>query len=576
MNLETYQTKVHNHSSQDSAIHNHSHFPDTIFLPDRAKLAMNPLIQCLNPKEDYLPYCLMDLTSKPPRMQHTQFDYSDHTSRVIDALLLSQAMTGSSDGDEQLKYLLKLFYSGFGEDGLHYTPDNPWSFRHANMHYQRSVINALISLILVKGSEQAVDKARGLLKGLADISIKREGFWYFPSVEYLPDGWPRGDWDILSYGVDPANTNGRMLFGLTRLHEILGDSNAADLAYNYAQHVMHHSSAFHPDGSFATGMEFREGHFHSRAVTMLGVIRYGYGFGDASATEWGKRVFDRALQYGTSFGWYPERVVKSRAHGCETCAVVDMMEAAIWLAKSGYPQYWEEAERILRNQLLESQLTNVDWLQDFDKEVAKNPWETTVNVVRRSQGGFAGWSLPNDFLSNVMHGWDLYTCCCAQGARGLFNAWAEAVSFKDNKISVNLLINHIGEHANVRSWMPHEGHVQVVPQQDYEVQLRVPSWVDPREISLTVGGEPASFTFANKNYIRTKVIPAGVPVDFYFPMEETTRTDSALDNTYTTSWRGDTVINITPSGVNSPLYKRSHLDQVPIVEKHVNPINIHL
>ena len=27
--------------------------------------------------------------------------------------------------------------------------------------------------------------------------------------------------------------------------------------------------------SLATGMEFREGHFHSRAVTMLGVIRYG-------------------------------------------------------------------------------------------------------------------------------------------------------------------------------------------------------------------------------------------------------------------------------------------------------------
>ncbi len=76
--------------------------PDTIFLPDRVKLAINGLLGCLNPDKDQLPFCLTDLTGSPPRMAHTQFDYSDHTARVIDGLLLARAMTGSNEGTSQL------------------------------------------------------------------------------------------------------------------------------------------------------------------------------------------------------------------------------------------------------------------------------------------------------------------------------------------------------------------------------------------------------------------------------------------------------------------------------------------
>src|SRR5919107_2568699 len=225
-------------------------FPDTLFLPDRAKLAINCLTGLLNPTKDYLPYCLVDLTSQPPKMAHTQFDYSDHTARVIDALLLAKTMTGSEEGEDALAKLNELFDSGFAADGLHYTPENQWSFRHANMHCQRSVINALLALRLARGSEAAGERLNGLVDGLHEISIKREGFAYFPSVERLPEGWPRGDWTILSWGVDPANTNGRLLFGLTRTAEILKSGTALDLAGLYANHVMDHSSAFGSDGSF--------------------------------------------------------------------------------------------------------------------------------------------------------------------------------------------------------------------------------------------------------------------------------------------------------------------------------------
>lgn len=532
-------------------------FPDTMYLPDRARLALNCLTGLLNREKGYLPYCLVDLTGNPPRMQHTQFDYSDHTARVIDAILLAQAMSGDDRGTEEVERLENLFWGGFREDGLHYTPANPWSFEHANTHYQRSVLNALMSLIKVRGSERAADQARRLARGLSDISIKRDGFAYFPAVEYLPDGWPRGDWEILSFGTDPANTNGRLIFGLASLYDHLGDEVARDLAGLYASHVMDHSSAFLPDGSFATGMEFREGHFHSRALTLLGVIRYGHSAGDARAVAWGHKVFTRAKQYGTAFGWYPERIVRERAHGCETCATVDMLEAAIWLAKSGYPELWEDAERILRNQLLESQLLDAGWLEACGDERAEDEWSTTVDVARRSVGGWSGWSQPNDFVSKVMHSWDLYTCCCAQGVRGLFNAWGHAVCDDGNDASrVNLLINHDSDLATVKSWLPNEGRLEITPKRSGGLSLRIPSWVDRRSIRATVGGEVVAGRFVEKHFLRFDAVAAGKTLQIEFPIVTSRTRETVLGVDYAVEWRGDTVVDVNPGGTVSPLYRR--------------------
>jgi len=531
--------------------------PDTVFLPDRARLAINCLLGCLNPDKDHLPYCLTDLTGSPPRMAHTQFDYSDHTARVIDALLLSRAMTGSNEGERELAALEAQFVARFGDDGLHYTPDNPWSFRHANMHYQRSVLNGLLSLALVRGSEPARERIGALVRALAEISIQREGYAYFPAVERLPDGWPRGDWAILGFGTDPANTNGRLLFGLARAWELTGAREARALAEAYARHVIDHSSAYLPDGGFATGMEFREGHFHSRAVTMLGVIRLGHATGDARLVEWGRKVFDKARGYGTAFGWFPERLVESRAHGCETCAVVDMMEASIWLARSGWPQYWQVAERFLRNHLLESQLMSADGLEVCTDEVADSEWETTRDVARRAVGGFAGWSQPSDLFSKVMHRWDLYTCCSAQGVRGLFNAWTHAVDARDGELAVNLLINHVGADAVVRSWLPHEGRVEVVPAHACDVSLRLPGWVPPSTLAVTVDGATRTPSLLTGGYAWVADVAAGATVEWRFPVACTTTAETVLGTRYEAAWRGDTVMSLTPPGMRLPLYQRT-------------------
>ncbi len=542
-------------------------FPSTLYLPDRVNLAMESLVRIVD-KESGLPFCLFDILSSPPKLAHTCFDWSDHTARVIDALLLGKAMTGTTSGDETISSLERILDNGFGIDGLHYTPENEWTSEQANMHYQRSVINALLSKILVHASDSAKDRLQKLLKELCQISVKRDHFWYFPAVEYLRNGWFRGDWDILGYGVDPANTNGRLIFGLCKAYELLKDDESARLAENYANHVMYHSSAYMADGSFATGMEFREGHFHSRAVTMLGVIKYGYTFNNKAALEWGKKVFDKSRTYGSSFGWFPERLIKERAHGAETCAIVDMMEAAIWLALGGYTEYWEVAETYLRNQLVESQLISMNALLTARRRRNAND-ETSTAELLPFIGGFSGWSMPNDLLAKVMHSWDLYLCCCAQGIRGMFNAWTHAVTKEEEITTVNFLINYGDSEVTVKSWLPDEGRIEFISERSTLLKVRIPDWVEHKTINVTCSEENVDFKITD-HYLEVKNLHAGDKLEIKFVAPVFEKTERILDVDYITTWKGNTVTGIKPEGELIPLYNhRNKNRETTVLEKDI-------
>ena len=524
-------------------------FPNTLYLPDRARLAVQSLKSIIDP-ESGLPWCLFDVTSDPPYMEHTCFDWSDHTARTIDALLIGGALSGEDTTQCALE-LYERLKQGFHENGLHYTPDNPWTSEQANMHYQRSVINALLSLTLALGSQDAWQRLEKLVAGLYAISIKREDFWYFPAVEYLRGGWFRGDWGILGYGIDPANTNGRLLFGLCRYYELSGDLKAAELAKMFVNHVMYHSSAYLPDGGFATGMEFREGHFHSRAVTMLGVIRYAYTFNDRDALAWSRQVFEKALTYGTRSGWFPERLVKERAHGCETCAVVDMMEAAIWLAKSGLTEYWETAERILRNQLAGSQILSIQSLQQARKNAHAK--EIDLSLLKPFVGGFSGWSEPNDILSKAMHRWDLYLCCCAQGVRGFFNVWNHVIERTQNGIRLNFLINYASQDVTVKSWLPDQGRLEIICADAGILQVRFPGWIVRSSIRVCADGSELDWWNAD-GYLCVKV-ESNRPICVIFEQQEETTNETVLETTYEMKWKGNSVVSITPRGTYIPLYE---------------------
>ena len=245
---------------------------------------------------------------------------------------------------------------------------------------------------------------------------------------------------------------------------------------------------------------------------------------------------------------------------------------AIWLARSGHRQYWNDAERYLRNHLLKSQITNVDWCSHVQEEHGQDEWETTVDVANRALGGFAGWSQPNDLISKVMHEWDLYTCCCGQGVRGLFNAWSNAVRMEKGRLWVNLLINCRNQSATVRSWLPHEGKVETTPTTDTVVAVRIREGVDSRNVTASIGGQEVRLHTPYSHFIESELVKAGQTVMFKFPVPEFRFTERVVGVDYESTWRGDTVIAMTPGGERVPLYNnRAVVDQTrPIAEREVD------
>ena len=198
------------------------------------------------------------------------------------------------------------------------------------------------------------------------------------------------------------------------------------------------------------------------------------------------------------------------------------------------------------------------------------------DAARRSAlaRGFAGWSQPHDLFSKVMHKWDLYTCCSAQGVRGLFNAWTSAVTADGGETRVNLLINHISRHAVVRSWLPHDGRVEVTPETSGDVLVRVPSWVDHRSFEASVDGAVVGVSFLVPGFARVAGVAKGVTVAFRFPIAESTTIEPVLDVAYSARWRGDTVVGLSPEGTRMPLYRRAAMQDRTVSMVHKSAANV--
>ncbi len=101
----------------------------------------------------------------------------------------------------------------------------------------------------------------------------------------------------------------------------------------------------------------------------MGILRFSLATGRTDLVEWAKRVYDFAKTQGGSFGWYAEETLvkdPGRPLGTgrpwrvpsEPCGSSDMVENALLLAKAGYPECRQDAEKIVRNHLMEKQLVD--------------------------------------------------------------------------------------------------------------------------------------------------------------------------------------------------------------------------
>jgi hypothetical protein len=252
----------------------------------------------------------------------------------------------------------------------------------------------------------------------------------------------------------------------------------------------------------------------------------------------------------------------------EGCCIGEMVALALNLSAYGVGDYYEDAERWIRNHFDETQLTPIRaidfirWGETMEKrKLLYN--ETDDRVAERNIGSFAGWPSGNEWVARKDDGkYDNLTmhCCTGNCTGAVYYAWKCILDYKDGRLRVNMLLNRASRWADVYSYIPYEGQVDLKMKVTCEnVLVHAPEWIPAgsNQITAEVDGKPVAFNW-NSRYIDLGKIEKGKLVQIKFPIGERMQKERIGGVDYTLLIKGNTVISIDPPGKHSPLYQREY------------------
>ena len=232
-----------------------------------------------------------------------------------------------------------------------------------------------------------------------------------------------------------------------------------------------------------------------------------------------------------------------------------MIALALRLSEAGVGDYWDDADRWVRNMLAEGQLLRTDWIEayrDHGPLRPVGPWETAERVPERNLGGFGSHAAANDWVGNAG---SIAHCCTANGAKALYWAWERIVRHQDGQLRVNLLLNRASEWADVASYLPYQGRVDVKIKQTVDLSIRIPEWVKPAEARALVNAIPRNLAWDGRYAVVGSVQPGDVAT-LTFPIFERTDTVDIEKQRFTLVRKGNEVVAIDPPGWYYPLHQR--------------------
>jgi len=538
-------------------------------LEERARLALNCLARNVDANWSRLPYVWTYLKPSRPVARHGAGarlgagagDFADLTGRWIDALALARCMTGSTTAEETegvlRHYFLTLLDDG---DGLCYSEKTSWCEREVTIGGQRSALLALVTWFLDTGDDYLAWLAERLVRGLLSIGRIEGGALRFPNKVYRA-----GRWRSPTSGAAGFLNPGSLLTPVVRLYEASGSRDAHRLARLLANWIVSDDDWFAEDGSFAGNMAAAMG-------AAAGLLRAGLALDDERCLELGRRVYEWSRSITSSTGWMPETLGRHRLseEGCNTCAVAEALDCALLLARMGHEACWDDAERIVRNQLVENQLADVRWVAAAKRRLGlaikgKPKTETRTatygDVLARVKGGFAGWAGPNDFIgAQHVKNWPMRHCCTASGVRALYLAWHNAVAERDAVVTVNLYFDRDTSAGELRTHLPYEGKLVFATARKRKLQVRLPAWCDAGALKVYVNAKRVAPKVRGR-WLALDQLDGGDVVSVNYRLERREGWEVIGGRTFRLRWKGDTVTGIDPPGEIKPLYQRKDYEK---------------
>ena len=564
--------------------------PDTLDVAERANLAVRFLTRMPDPDADYEVYFWVILERNPPVMWH-DFHGAHIQPLFMEALPLLRSVTGRKVGMHVDRGWMEAALHMQGEDGLIYMParGRPWA--RDNYHtwdvgedgssdQLASIVHNgfMCSLIALYYSQtgQGLWKTAllRLVDRLAQLMVYKEDFCYPPVTSVNPGAIVRPDAPM----PDPdcrleagGLVAGWIILGLCRAYQATGYEPSLDLAGRLAVYLMRHCGCYDAYARFL-GMA----HTHQHCEPLIGLLDYGLISGNTEMIGFARKGYEYARSCGSpTIGYYPPGILgpdtvydyatiqeysNQPSYGCATG---DMVVLPVKLSQAGTGDYWDDVDRIVRNHFFERQMLRSDWIERVHREtpvtpVDENRSETADRVVERHVGAFATLAAPNEFYcGRTAYGRGFIHCCSGNLTRAIYHLWNGMLEFQEGELSVNLLLNRASPWADVDSYIPYEGRVDVHVKQSCRLQVRIPEWVKPEETACTAKEERRPLGWEGR-YAQVGAVQPGDVVTLTFPIAERTVKETIAGVEYTLIIKGNEVVHIDPPGRVYPLYQRAH------------------
>ena len=372
-------------------------------LPSHLDLGVEHIFNTLDERQDYLPFFHYELIQQPTCLKHGPFDSPHVVGRYLDALGRCSKIIALPDAPEVYDALARQLYESLERhpSGLPWNKPTPWQPNVAAMHNCCEAVLGLLALMNWRGDRAAEPALRRLCRSI--LAAIGDG------SRFRGESLGHGGWTTAFNGIlaSPPATSGRLIRPLVQYYRQSGDEVGLELARRFAEDNLR--TAFEADGSIAPEAG---PHIHSITGTITGLIEYGIMTDDETIIERARLAYDIGMRpFRSSYGWVKEfrwmpwlaeplAAAGYAGHDInrgEANNTGDLIEAALLLGEAGYLRYFQDADRMLRNHLLASQVVDTSWVQEAVglEDTAEARYG---EVGRRARGGFCFGAL-NDLIS---------------------------------------------------------------------------------------------------------------------------------------------------------------------------------
>ena len=568
--------------------------PDTADLAERARLVVHFFAEQSIPDADHEPTCHVVFGATPPRAG-INAGGGCIWPKFMEALPLMRIMSGSTQGLEVDRDWAEVILHSIGPDGLSYWPlvgrpwDTPGAYGTKDVGPYRGWFHMNVGRLLgavsiyyqQTGDPIWLETGKGIVDGLDELVVKIDDKavsfdWYYAPAYKLPENAQQKAREYLNdvASKEPvANiTWNQILYttwvvtGLSQFYQVSKYEPALDMAYRLARVIR---LQYPDDGHWY-------GHHHANCLAIHAFCELALAANDAEYAEFAKKMYEwakRNKETGAipSMGYFPcgqdgDPNTTSETASCkvmEPCSIGDMTAIAVKLTELGVGDYYDDIDAYVRNGLLESQVTAPHQIDEVIAEYERRGQAPespasynylTDRLADRYVGFFSITASANDLY---YHPW-AEMCCTGNCSRALYYAWESVLDYSEGELEVNLLLNRASPWADVASYLPYTGQVDIAMKQDARLKVRINEWIDKSMVGCRVDGKQTDFTW-DGNYVVFCELKENQVATILFPIAERTEDFETNGLKYRVTFRGADVVAIDPpdSGYVG-LYQREH------------------